>query len=64
MIWINWFIDHLIEIGIILGAMDIIVGALPDKIAKYPGAILAVGHQLYGYGKEVKGETKKKATDS
>ena len=52
--WINWFIDHLVEIGIILGALDIIVGALPDSIAKYPGAILAVGHKLYGYGKEVK----------
>ena len=40
--------------GIILGALDIMLGALPDKFVKWPGIILSIGHQLHQYGKEVK----------
>jgi len=47
----EWAFRHWIEIGTALGALDIIIGALPDKIAKYPGMILTVMHELYAYGK-------------
>ena len=38
--------------GIILGALDIMLGALPDKFVKWPGLVLSIGHRLYEYGKE------------
>ncbi|GAG12830.1 unnamed protein product [marine sediment metagenome] len=48
----DWIFDNLYNIGIILGALDIVFGALPDKIIKWPGIILSIGHQLHQYGKE------------
>ena len=50
----DYILDHLVEIGQILGALDIILGALPDKFVKYPGAILSVAHKLHQYGKDFK----------
>jgi len=40
--------------GIILGALDIMLGALPDKIIKWPGFVLSIAHKLHQYGKEQK----------
>ena len=45
-------LDLLTQIGIVLGALDIILGALPDKYVKWPGATLTVAHKLHQYGKE------------
>ena len=45
-------LDLIAQIGTVLGALDIILGALPDKIVKYPGAALSVAHKLHQYGKE------------
>ena len=50
----EWLLANYIGIGIVLGAIDIIVGALPDKVARYPGGLLSVAHKLYAYGKEQK----------
>ena len=52
----DWFtgLELFEQIGIALGALDIILGALPDKYVKYPGAILSVGNKLHQYGKEQK----------
>jgi len=47
----EWALNHWIEIGQALALLDIIVGALPDKVAKYPGMILTVMHKLYMFGK-------------
>jgi hypothetical protein len=47
----KWVVANWDLIGMALGALDIIIGGLPDKIAKYPGAILTVAHKLYSYGK-------------
>ena len=53
----EWFMGlELIEqIGIVLGALDIIMGSVPDKYIKWPGIILAAAHKLHQYGKEQKG---------
>ncbi|MEA2065886.1 MAG: hypothetical protein U9O65_02105 [Thermotogota bacterium] len=48
----EWLLANWVGIGIALGALDILIGALPDKISKYPGGILSVAHKLYEYGKE------------
>ncbi len=37
--------------GFILGAADIVVGALPEKYARYPGAIITVAKKLLNYSK-------------
>jgi len=52
-----WFmsLDFLSQVGVVLGALDIVLGALPDKYVKWPGVILSVGHKLHQYGKEQKG---------
>ena len=52
----EWFIglELFEQIGVALGALDIILGALPDKYVKYPGAILSVSHKLHQFGKEQK----------
>jgi len=47
----EWALNHWIEIGQALALLDVIVGALPDKIAKYPGMILTIAHKLYAFGK-------------
>jgi len=47
----EWALTHWIEIGQALALLDVIVGALPDKIAKYPGMILTIAHKLYSFGK-------------
>jgi|GEM_PF-5953944 len=48
----EWFLDNYAMIGFVLGGIDIILGALPDKVVKWPGATLAVAHKLYAYGKD------------
>jgi len=50
----EWLVANWVTIGLGIGAADIIVGALPDKYAKYPGAILKVAHKLYTFGKTKK----------
>ena len=52
---VEWFLalGLIDQLGIVLGALDITLGALPDKIIKWPGLILSVGHKLHQYGKEV-----------
>jgi len=50
----DWIFENLDKIGMILGALDIILGSLPDKFVKWPGIILSMGHQLHQYGKEQK----------
>ena len=54
---IDWFmgLELLEKIGFVLGALDIVLGALPDKWIKWPGIILSVSHKLHQYGKEQKG---------
>jgi len=47
----EWVIANWENIGLGLMALDIIVGALPDKYCKYPSAILKVAHELYVFGK-------------
>jgi hypothetical protein len=47
----EWIMNNWDLIGIGLGTLDIIIGSLPDKIAKYPGAILTIAHKLFMYGK-------------
>ena len=47
----DWIIANWVVIGMGLGAADIILGGLPDKITRYPGAILKICHNLYEYGK-------------
>ena len=44
----------LTNIGIALGALDIILGSLPDKYVRYPGIFLSMCHKLHQYGKEQK----------
>ena len=39
------------KIPIILGAVDLILGSLPDKYCRWPGVILMVCNKLYEYGK-------------
>ena len=53
----EWFmsLDLLTQIGVVLGALDIMLGALPDKYIKWPGIALSMGHKLHQYGKEQKG---------
>jgi hypothetical protein len=53
---IEWFMSLELwqMLGITLGALDIILGAIPDKYVKYPGALLSVAHQLHQYGKDVR----------
>ena len=55
---IQWFLSLELwaQIGVILGALDIILGALPDSVIKWPGAILAVAHRLHQYGKDARGK--------
>jgi len=48
----TWLMEHWELIGWTLGALDIVLGALPDRIVKWPGILLAVSHRLYAYGKE------------
>jgi len=48
----QWFLENYAIIGFGLGAADIILGALPDSVVRYPGAILALAHKLYAYGKD------------
>lgn len=50
----DWIFDNLETIGMILGALDIILGALPDKVIRWPGIVLSIGHQLHQYGKDQK----------
>jgi len=51
----EWFFENLDKIGMVLGALDIVLGSLPDKVIKWPGIMLSVGHQLHQYGKTQKG---------
>jgi len=54
----EWFLALALleKIGVILGALDIVLGSLPDKYtAGYPGLILSVAHKLHQYGKTVRG---------
>jgi len=50
----DWIFENLDKIGMILGALDIILGSLPDKVIRWPGIMLSIGHNLYKYGKEQK----------
>jgi len=50
----GWFFENLDKIGMVLGAIDIVLGSLPDKIIRWPGIMLSIGHQLHQYGKEQK----------
>jgi len=53
----EWFLAlALIEqIGVVLGALDIVLGSAPDKFtAGYPGVLLSLAHKLHQYGKDVK----------
>lgn len=50
----DWLFENLDKIGMILGALDIILGSLPDKIIKWPGLTLSIFHKLHQYGKEQK----------
>ncbi len=54
----DWFtgLELFEQIGVVLGALDIILGAVPDKWTKYPGLTLSVFHKLHQYGKEEKGK--------
>ncbi len=51
----DWFIENLDKIGILLGGVDIVLGSLPDKIIRWPGIMLSIGHKLHQYGKEQEG---------
>ena len=53
---IDWFLtlEMWQQIGVILGALDIILGTIPDRYVKYPGIILEMFHQLHQYGKDVR----------
>ena len=53
---IEWFLtlELWAQIGVVLVALDIILGALPDHMVKWPGAILSVAHRLHQYGKDVR----------
>lgn len=50
----EWIIANWVAIGLGLGAADIILGGLPDKVTRYPGGLLKIAHELYTYGKNVK----------
>jgi len=53
----EWFLALALleKIGVVLGALDIILGSAPDKFtAGYPGILLSVAHKLHQYGKDVK----------
>lgn len=50
----EWLLANYVTIGVVLGACDIVLGALPDKVVRYPGVVLKVAHELYAYGKSVK----------
>ena len=53
----DWFmgLEFFEQAFIVLGAFDIILGALPDKYSKgYPGMVLAVADKLFQFGKESK----------
>ena len=50
----EWLIANYVTIGLVLGAADIILGGLPDKVTRYPGCVLKIAHELYAYGKNVK----------
>ena len=52
----EWFtgLEIMEQVGIVLGALDIILGALPDKFIKWPGIALSVAHKLHQYGKDQK----------
>jgi len=50
----EWIFENLDKIGMILGALDIVLGSLPDKIIKWPGISLGVAHKLHQYGKTQK----------
>jgi hypothetical protein len=41
-----------ISVPVILGAVDIIAGWLPDRFTKWPGLILAGASKAYHFGKE------------
>ena len=51
----DWIFENLDKIGMILGALDIVFGGLPDKVCRWPGLVLTIGHRLYEYGKEQRG---------
>ena len=53
----EWFygLETLAQIGLVLGALDIILGSMPDKYSLgWPGALLEVFHKLHQYGKDQK----------
>jgi len=51
----DWIFENLDKIGMILGALDIVFGGLPDKLCRWPGLILTIGHRLHEYGKDQRG---------
>ena len=55
----EWFISNWEMITAVITAImgiitDIVLGTLPDKVTKYPGALLSLGHKMYMHGKEFK----------
>lgn len=48
----KWLAENYVTIGLTLGAIDIVLGGLPDSVTKYPGALLKIAHKLFAYGKE------------
>lgn len=53
----EWFLALTVleQVGIVLGAFDIVLGTVPDSVTKYPGILLSLAHKLHQYGKDVKG---------
>ena len=47
----EWIFENLDKMGMILGALDIALGSLPDNVCRWPGITLSIAHQLHQYGK-------------